>query len=72
MPEILCRYRVHGRSRTATEAYIAHEQLKLIMAFRHPPAESPPPPVAAAAAGKPASAAAGKPRKPGPAKRPNR
>jgi GT2 family glycosyltransferase len=37
VPEILCRYRVHGRSRTATEAYIAHEQLKLIMAFRHPP-----------------------------------
>ena len=37
VPEILCRYRVHGRSRTATEAHIAHEQLKLIMAFRHPP-----------------------------------
>jgi glycosyltransferase involved in cell wall biosynthesis len=37
VPEILCRYRVHGRSRTATEAYIAHEQLKLVMAFRHPP-----------------------------------
>ncbi len=43
VPEILCRYRVHGRSRTATEAYIAHEQLKLIMAFRHPPKETPPP-----------------------------
>jgi glycosyltransferase involved in cell wall biosynthesis len=50
VPEILCRYRVHGRSRTATEAYIAHEQLKLIMAFRHPPAE-PPPGEAAAKAG---------------------
>jgi glycosyltransferase involved in cell wall biosynthesis len=37
VPEILCRYRVHGRSRTATEAHVAHEQLKLIMAFRHPP-----------------------------------
>jgi glycosyltransferase involved in cell wall biosynthesis len=36
VPEILCRYRVHGRSRTATEAFVAHEQLKLIMAFRHP------------------------------------
>jgi glycosyltransferase involved in cell wall biosynthesis len=36
VPEILCRYRVHGKSRTATEAFVAHEQLKLIMAFRHP------------------------------------
>jgi len=40
VPEILCRYRVHGRSRTATEAHVAHEQLKLIMAFRHPPQET--------------------------------
>jgi glycosyltransferase involved in cell wall biosynthesis len=56
VPEILCRYRVHGRSRTATEAFIAHEQLKLIMAFRHPPqdgvAEAP-----LAALAKPAGAA---------------
>lgn len=36
LPEILCRYRVHGKSRTAIEAHAAHEQLKLIMAFRHP------------------------------------
>ena len=36
VPEILCRYRVHGKSRTAIEAHAAHEQLKLIMAFRHP------------------------------------
>lgn len=36
LPEILCRYRVHGKSRTALEAHAAHEQLKLIMAFRHP------------------------------------
>jgi glycosyltransferase involved in cell wall biosynthesis len=36
VPEILCRYRVHQKSRTATEAHAAHEDLKLIMAFRHP------------------------------------
>jgi glycosyltransferase involved in cell wall biosynthesis len=60
VPEILCRYRVHGRSRTATEAYIAHEQLKLIMAFRHPPADAPASPAAAPAAGKPKKRAAAK------------
>lgn len=36
VPEILCRYRVHGTSRTRTEAYAAHEQLRAIMAYRHP------------------------------------
>jgi glycosyltransferase involved in cell wall biosynthesis len=36
VPEILCRYRVHEQSRTYTEAHAAHDQLKLIMAFRHP------------------------------------
>ncbi len=35
-PEILCRYRVHGKSRTHTDAYAAHEQLRAIMAYRHP------------------------------------
>lgn len=35
VPEILCRYRVHQKSRTATEAYAAHENLRVIMAFRH-------------------------------------
>jgi glycosyltransferase involved in cell wall biosynthesis len=35
VPEILCRYRVHGKSRTATEAHIAHEDLRVLMAFRH-------------------------------------
>jgi GT2 family glycosyltransferase len=40
VPEILGRYRVHGQSRTVTEAFVAHEQLKLIMAFRHPPKPS--------------------------------
>jgi glycosyltransferase involved in cell wall biosynthesis len=35
VPEILSRYRVHGKSRTATEAYAAHENLRVIMAFRH-------------------------------------
>ncbi len=37
VPEILCRYRVHGKSRTATEAAAAHDKLKRIMALRHPP-----------------------------------
>lgn len=37
VPEILCRYRVHGKSRTATEAAAAHHKLKRIMALRHPP-----------------------------------
>lgn len=37
VPEILCRYRAHEKSRTYTEAHVAHESLKLIMAFRHPP-----------------------------------
>ena len=35
VPEILCRYRVHGKSRTATEAHAAHEDLRVLMAFRH-------------------------------------
>lgn len=37
LPEILCRYRVHANSRTAKDALRAHNQLELIMAFRHPP-----------------------------------
>jgi glycosyltransferase involved in cell wall biosynthesis len=36
VPEILSRYRVHGTSRTRTDAYAAHEQLRAIMAYRHP------------------------------------
>ncbi|AQU88049.1 glycosyl transferase [Komagataeibacter nataicola] len=36
VPEILCRYRVHGNSRTTNEAWVAHESLRAIMAFRHP------------------------------------
>ncbi|HQT64222.1 MAG: glycosyl transferase [Acidocella sp. 20-57-95] len=36
VPEILSRYRVHGKSRTRTDAYAAHEQLRAIMAYRHP------------------------------------
>lgn len=36
VPEILCRYRVHGKSRTHTDAYAAHEKLRTIMAHRHP------------------------------------
>jgi len=36
LPEILCRYRVHGKSRTHTDAYAAHEKLREIMAYRHP------------------------------------
>jgi len=36
LPEVLCRYRVHGKSRTALEAFSAHQNLELIMAFRHP------------------------------------
>jgi GT2 family glycosyltransferase len=36
LPEILCRYRVHDRSRTATQAHAAHEDLRNLMAFRHP------------------------------------
>ncbi len=36
VPEILCRYRVHGKSRTHTDAYAAHEKLRAIMAYRHP------------------------------------
>ena len=35
VPEILCRYRVHEKSRTATDAFHAHEDLKVAMAFRH-------------------------------------
>lgn len=37
VPEILCRYRVHDHSRTALEAFAAHEHLKLVMNLRHPP-----------------------------------
>lgn len=37
VPEILCRYRAHEQSRTYTEAHVAHDALKLVMAFRHPP-----------------------------------
>ena len=36
VPEILCRYRVHDKSRTATEAFRAHDELRVLMAFRHP------------------------------------
>jgi glycosyltransferase involved in cell wall biosynthesis len=36
VPEILCRYRVHGQSRTHTDAYAAHDNLRAIMAYRHP------------------------------------
>ncbi|GBQ13424.1 glycosyltransferase family 2 protein [Komagataeibacter rhaeticus] len=36
VPEILCRYRVHGDSRTTNDAWAAHESLRAIMAFRHP------------------------------------
>ena len=36
LPEILCRYRVHNSSRTATEALAAHYDLELVMEFRHP------------------------------------
>lgn len=36
LPEILCRYRRHGSSRTHTDAYAAHEKLRAIMAYRHP------------------------------------
>ena len=36
VPEILCRYRVHDKSRTTTEAHVFHEELKNLMAFRHP------------------------------------
>ncbi|MCQ9156414.1 glycosyltransferase family 2 protein [Acidomonas methanolica] len=36
LPEILCRYRVHGVSRTATEAYKSHYDLEIIMRYRHP------------------------------------
>lgn len=36
LPEILCRYRVHGNSRTNNEASGAHQDLELIMKFRHP------------------------------------
>lgn len=36
LPEILCRYRVHGNSRTYIDAHAAHEGLRSIMAFRHP------------------------------------
>lgn len=36
VPEILCRYRLHDKSRTTTEAHVFHEQLENLMAFRHP------------------------------------
>jgi glycosyltransferase involved in cell wall biosynthesis len=36
LPEILCRYRVHGTSRTDRDALPSHEALRRIMALRHP------------------------------------
>ena len=36
VPEILCRYRVHTKSRTRTEAHAAHERLRALMCYRHP------------------------------------
>ncbi|MFT9257895.1 MAG: glycosyltransferase family A protein [Acetobacter sp.] len=39
LPEILCRYRVHDQSRTATDALAAHYDLELVMEFRHPAAD---------------------------------
>jgi glycosyltransferase involved in cell wall biosynthesis len=36
VPEILCRYRVHKKSRTRTEAHAAHERLRALMSYRHP------------------------------------
>ena len=36
VPEILCRYRTHGNSRTTNDAWAAHDSLRAIMAFRHP------------------------------------
>lgn len=36
LPEILCRYRVHGVSRTTTEAHKSHYDLEIIMKYRHP------------------------------------
>ncbi|MGC5749669.1 glycosyltransferase family 2 protein [Gluconobacter sp. NFX36] len=36
LPEILCRYRVHGVSRTSTEAHKSHYDLEIIMKYRHP------------------------------------
>ena len=35
VPEILCRYRVHGKSRTANEAHVHHQTLERMMDFRH-------------------------------------
>ncbi|MBO1324901.1 glycosyltransferase family 2 protein [Acetobacter sp. TBRC 12305] len=40
LPEILCRYRVHDQSRTATDALAAHYDLELVMEFRHPSADN--------------------------------
>ncbi|WP_086636205.1 glycosyltransferase [Acetobacter sp. DsW_059] len=36
LPEILCRYRVHNKSRTVRDALSAHDNLELIMELRHP------------------------------------
>ena len=36
LPEILCRYRLHGASRTDKDALPAHELLRQVMAIRHP------------------------------------
>jgi glycosyltransferase involved in cell wall biosynthesis len=36
IPEILCRYRTHGKSRTDIDAVPSHEKLSLIMSLRHP------------------------------------
>lgn len=38
LPEILCQYRVHEVSRTATEAFKSHYDLEIIMRYRHPKA----------------------------------
>jgi glycosyltransferase involved in cell wall biosynthesis len=36
LPEILCRYRTHGNSRTDKDAIPSHDILQQIMAIRHP------------------------------------
>ena len=36
VPAILCRYRLHGSSRTDRDAFPSHEALREIMALRHP------------------------------------
>lgn len=41
LPEILCQYRVHDVSRTATEALKSHYDLEIVMRYRHPRAPRP-------------------------------